>query len=100
MSTKFKPGDQVQFKKKSIEEWKHTKNEWYRGFPIKLTDSFTLVKWTGYNWKCLHPSGTYEYTFSESYLELAGPPLSKEELIIQKIKYLNNRYKERKHATV
>lgn len=35
------------------------------------------------------------------YIELAGPPKSKEDLIIEKIKELNTRFSERKHvATV
>ncbi len=35
------------------------------------------------------------------YIELAGPPKSKEELVIEKIKELNTRFSERKHvATV
>lgn len=100
MNTKFKPGDKVRFKKQSIEDWHSDGNFWYKDYPIKVTDSFTIVKWTGYNWACVHNSGTRQYNFSEHYLELASPPLSQEELIIQKIKYLDTRFKERKHATV
>ncbi len=61
----------------------------------------------GVDWDIKRPKfyerDNYQNTWSiyAKYIELAGPPKSKEELVIEKIKELNTRFSERKHvATV
>lgn len=100
MSTKFKVGEHVRIRHQSIQGWIAVRNIWWTDRPYKVTDTFIVQNWSGYNWRLIHPTSGRTLLIAQSDLELDLPPLSKEELILQKIKYLNKRYMERKYATV
>jgi hypothetical protein len=97
MSTEFKTGDLLKFKQQFKDNWK-VNNRWYLSFNIDLDDICELVKYDQYYCKVKFKDYPKTLTFALAYFELAGPPKTQEERVIEKIKYLNNRFSERKHA--
>ncbi len=91
MSLQFKEGDTVRIKDSFWEYWNLNQNFWYRqfGFNKKTTFIVLSIGISTVHLKDTHSKHTTR--IGQDRIELVTPK-TKEELVLDKIKYLNKRY--------
>lgn len=101
MSTKFKVGDIVQFHPEAIRSWKKSNNSWWKEYGFQLNDHFVVMNpansWSVQCHLLNFPERTCGLSDFKWQVVTERDPYYK---VIAKIKYLNDRWKERKNATV
>jgi hypothetical protein len=97
----IKAGDKVVFSKEAIKQWSEPDNNWWKYYPFTLQSSFIVQKihFDGMVYLYLPDAQAKQYNFYVTDIELAEPRQPHDD-ILEKIKYLNKRFLERKHAPV
>ncbi len=91
MSLQFKEGDTVRIKDSFWEYWDANHNFWYRQYGFNKKTTFRVLSIGISTVHLKDTNSKYTTRIGADRVELVNPK-TKEELVIDKIKYLNKRY--------